>query len=83
MTLFIPNEEYVKDHALSNAAYRLRDMISVAFCAFENDSSAVDMENRGIASTLEAAEKLAGEIVDMAEGLEYRAKQAPPAHEEA
>lgn len=48
----------------------VRDLIAVAFCAFENDDDSVRMYNRGISRTLEMAEKMASDLTDMCERLE-------------
>ncbi|WP_297754650.1 hypothetical protein [uncultured Shimia sp.] len=72
------DNEYLDAHQASGLAYALRDTIAVAFCAFDNDGSNVELDNRGISSTLERAEKMARELIDRCEMLERNQAKAQP-----
>ncbi|UWQ07923.1 hypothetical protein [Aliiroseovarius crassostreae] len=57
-------------NSTSNAAYELRGLIAVVLCAFENDTNGIEMNARGISSTLEIAERKAEELIGACEDLE-------------
>lgn len=69
------NAEYMEAHAASNVAYELRDLIAVTYCTFENEGSGIDFDKRGIGGTLERAEKLACDVIDLCEKLEAKVKR--------
>lgn len=54
----------------SGKAYRLQGMIRAALLAEENDTSHLYDDSKGVTYVLEAAEELAGEIINEVERLE-------------
>ncbi|WP_127113067.1 hypothetical protein [Shimia sediminis] len=74
MTLLKVSEAYVAKHQASDLAYRLRSIIAVAYCAFDNDCGSIPMQQRGIDQTLELAESMANDLIDKCEELERAGK---------
>lgn len=75
------DQEYMDKHPASNLAYALRDAIAVAYCAFDNDGANIKMDGRGIGSTLERAEQMASDLIDLCERLESPRKGASQQNE--
>jgi len=70
MTFINYNQDYVAKRPASDLAYQLRDMIAVSYCAFDNDCASIKMDSRGIGKTLEMAEKVACELIELCEKME-------------
>lgn len=71
------NVEYCRKHRASGLGYDVLAMIDTARFALENDGSGVPLDRRGIATTLQIASRIAGDLIDACETLEKRDSSAP------